>query len=237
MTRLIELGHGTHVGTKRSRNEDAYGVYWEQARVSESGRGPLFVVADGMGGHRAGDEASRIAVDQTWLYYEFPDERFEWIRTLENLVCLANENILNAGRENPAMHRMGCTLSALAMNQELSEGVIAHVGDSRVYRFRPSSGLEQMTKDHVRPEDPRILSRRLGRSEKIEVDLLEVHLEVGERWLLCSDGLTCDTTDEELLQVLQDVESPSEATQILVGLANRKGKDNVTVILVDIREK
>jgi len=237
MGRGLSIGHLTHVGSRRQRNEDAHAIYWEHPRVVETGRGPLFVVADGMGGHRAGHEASRMAVDQLWLYYEFPEERFHPLQTLDSLFKAANANILESGNRNEAYRRMGTTLSAFSLNAELTEGVIAHIGDSRVYRYQPGGGLIQVTTDHVRPDETHILSRRLGKNEEIEVELIEAPISVGDRWLLCSDGLTCDTTDEEIAELLQEVEDPQEVAMELVAYANREGRDNVTVVIVDVVER
>ena len=231
-------GH-TDVGRVRSRNEDAL--------LQRPLRG-LVVVADGMGGHAAGDVASRIAVDVV-------DDRTRELgddpgRALADAIHAAHQAILKAARADPELQGMGTTLTALRVDED--DGcVIAHVGDSRAYRWRGDS-LEQLTKDQtwvqeqvdagaISEERARthpfssILTGALGiEDQEVDVQVLEPECEPGDTLLLCSDGLIARLTDDDVLAVLRDhAEDLDAAVHALVDAANRAGgPDNITVALV-----
>lgn len=212
-------------------------------------RGHLFVVADGMGAHAAGELASRIAAEQIPMYYLRQSDG-DPAAALRDAVQQANVDIHQRGQQNPEFYNMGTTASTLAI---LPDGAfIAHVGDSRVYRLRQDR-LEQMTFDHslvwemqasgqVKPESQlcqaipkNVITRSLGPSPSVVVDLEgPFAVQKGDRFLLCSDGLTGHVEDSELGPLLASL-SPQLATRLLVDLANlRGGTDNITVIVVDI---
>ncbi len=212
-------------------------------------RGHLFVVADGMGAHAAGELASRIAAEQIPMYY-LRQSGGDPAAALRDAVQQANLDIYQRGQQNPEFYNMGTTASTLAI---LPDGaIIAHVGDSRVYRLRQNR-LEQMTFDHslvwemqasgqVKPESQlcqaipkNVITRSLGPSPSVVVDIEgPFALQKGDRFLLCSDGLTGHVEDAEIGPLLASL-SPQLATRMLVDLANlRGGTDNITVVVVDI---
>lgn len=239
----------SHVGMRRANNQDAFAVTVAKSAERLHKRGHLFVVADGMGAHAAGELASQIASERIPMHY-FGTSHADPESAVVEAVHVANEAIFDRGRSNPEFHNMGTTASTLAILP--GAAYIAHVGDSRVYRLRDQT-LHQMTFDHslvwemhesgqVHSDSPlgksiprNVITRSLGPTDEVLVDLegpLEVRL--GDRFLLCSDGLTGEVTDEEIGVLLHCVD-PDALVQVLVDLANlRGGADNTTVIVVEI---
>lgn len=226
----------TDVGRVRQGNEDSYLV-----------REPLFAVADGMGGHLAGDIASATAVD---LISERADESMPSnTAELASIVRGANTAIWEKAQNDPGLRGMGttCTL-ALVSDHEIH---IAHVGDSRAYLYRGDE-LSQVTEDHtlvsrmvregrLKPEEAErhpqrsIITRALGVDAEVEVDELTMPIEDGDRFLLCSDGLTSMIGVDDLHEVLSTQENPDVAAEELVARAlDAGGEDNVTVVLIDL---
>lgn len=230
-------GH-TDVGRVRTRNEDAL--------LQQPLRG-LAAVADGMGGHAGGDVASRIAVDV--LDDRTRDMGPDPGTTLTDAVRAAHEAILRAARADPELEGMGTTLTALWAQEE--QCIIAHVGDSRAYRWRDDA-LEQLTRDQTWVQEQvdagalsserarthpfsSILTGALGiEDQDLEVQLLEPGCEPGDTFLLCSDGLNARLTDSEILAILQaHTDDLDAAAHTLVDAANEAGgPDNITVALV-----
>lgn len=241
MSKLL-VGSATDVGLVRSNNQD-------QLLVAPG----LYAVADGMGGHAAGEVASATAVEALRAAFEASDQRSA--DALRNAARAANRAVWEQAQSHRAMHGMGTTLVALAVveRQDGTNGLaVAHIGDSRVYLLREGSFL-QLTVDHslvqelvddgqisqaqaaVHPQR-HVLTRALGVEPSAEVDLLAVEPRHGDRYLLCSDGLPREVPDDEIATVLLSFPDPSEAAKQLVGLANsRGGSDNVTVVVVDVR--
>jgi protein phosphatase len=220
-------------------------------------QGHLFVVADGMGGHAGGEEASALAVDslETFLL-----NTFQWFRHLKGregdqvlyefrqALGQADANILAEAAHRPELRGMGTTLTmAYSLNNEL---FIAHAGDSRCYLFRRDN-LHQLTQDHtivqemvrrgVLPADQaarhplrHVVTNVIGGNEAgVQVEMHKVHLEPRDLVLLCSDGLSEMVGDQEIAGLLQDCSDPADTCTRLVTAANeRGGKDNVTVIVV-----
>ncbi|MEX0792989.1 MAG: protein phosphatase 2C domain-containing protein [Pirellulaceae bacterium] len=238
------------VGMRRSNNQDHHGVsltsQWEEWRR----RGHLLIVADGMGAHAAGELASEMAVDNiTHLYRKYGAK--PPAVALTAAIEEANLIIHRRGQSNTAFHRMGTTCSSLLL---LPQGaVVGHVGDSRVYRLRGDQ-LEQLTFDHsmaweveaatggagLSPEacaaiPKNVITRSLGPNLKVEVDVEgPFPLEVGDTFLLCSDGASGPVHDDEFALILGALE-PDQAAQMIVDLANlRGGPDNITVIVAKI---
>ena len=230
-------GH-TDVGRVRSRNEDA--LFQQPLRG-------LAAVADGMGGHAAGDVASRIAVD-------ILDDRTRELgpdpaATLEDAVLAAHEAILKAARADPELQGMGTTLTALLVQDD--QGTIAHVGDSRAYRWR-DDGLEQLTRDQTWVQEQveagtlteerarnhpfsSILTGALGiEDEDVDVEVRQVGCQPGDVFVLCSDGLNAVLPDDRILAVLAEHgDDLDHAAHALVDAANDGGgPDNITVALV-----
>ncbi|MDP9067737.1 MAG: Stp1/IreP family PP2C-type Ser/Thr phosphatase [Actinomycetota bacterium] len=228
----------TDVGRVRQGNEDSY-------LVAE----PLFAVADGMGGHLGGEIASETAVDT--ITERARAEAPQDAAGLGALVRAANSAIWEKAQGDPNLHGMGttCTL-ALVRDGELH---LAHVGDSRAYLLRAGE-LSQLTDDHTlvsrmvregrlsaeeadRHPQRSIITRALGVDADVEVDEMSLGIEEGDRFLLCSDGLTSMIDFQEVHNVLGREHDPQSAVDRLVELANEAGgEDNVTVVVIDIAD-
>jgi PPM family protein phosphatase len=232
----LSIGATTDVGQVREGNEDSY-------LVSE----PLFVVADGMGGHIAGDVASSTAVDI--ISNRADSASSEDPQTLADLVRSANTAILDKAEEDPALRGMGttCTLALL----DRGKAFLAHIGDSRAYLLRDGR-LEQVTEDHtlvarmvkegrIRPEDAdhhpqrSIITRALGVEPNIDVDLISLDLRDGDRLMLCSDGLSSMIGSDSIQEGLVENADSQSASDDLVRRANEAGgEDNITVVVIDV---
>lgn len=229
----------SHVGLVRSGNEDSFAPDNDGA-----GEGPVVIaVADGMGGHTAGEVASRLAIEAATA------EGFEPALDPVARVESANAAVSDAVAADPQLAGMGTTLTLGVFHADGSLR-IAHVGDSRAYLLR-GGNLRQITVDHtlvaelvaggiLTPEQARTHPRRhmvtqsIGMPE-VRIDTIEEHLEPGDRVLLCSDGLTIMVEDAAVARILGDAASPSEAAWNLVTAANAAGgHDNTTVAVVDV---
>jgi protein phosphatase len=230
----------------RSENQDAFGCFPEQLVNGQGDR--LFIVADGMGGHAGGREASRIAVKEVpGAFFDgggrSPQDR------LRSAFNLANERIYDKAHSEEGYERMGTTCTALAVTE--GQICIAHVGDTRAYRIA-NDVIEQLTHDHTLVEEMRregvitadearvhprrnTLTRALGVEPSLEVDVYDVGaMSSNDRFVLCSDGLASVAGDEMKQIVLGS--DPQEATEKLVALANeRGGHDNVTVVVIHVK--
>jgi PPM family protein phosphatase len=242
------------VGRSRTHNEDCFEIDAEHR---------LFLVADGMGGHRYGEVASRVAVqairefvaateesDQTWPFVL--DTRLRrHSNLLKNAVRVAHDKVLSAIRKDRRLYGMGTTVVGFYLDADVA--AVAHVGDSRAYRLRDGR-LELLTQDHtwvneqvvagyLSEEQARshplknVVTRALGGEREVQVDVQEVHVEPGDLYLLCSDGLTTMLGDEEIAREAAAGGSPREVCERLVGRANlRGGHDNVTVVALAVAE-
>lgn len=233
----------TDNGLRRPENEDAYLVDVEKG---------LFCVADGMGGHAAGEVASRMAVDVLAREMARPDAGALDAR-LRGAVVAANRAVLEAAERDPALAGMGTTLTALALALDDGGFTIAHVGDSRAYLLRHGE-LRQLTTDHtwvqqqvdaglLSPRDARrhplssMLTRAVGIAADPEVDIIRGDLEPGDLLLLCSDGLTGMVEDDELAYILARDLPLDDAARELADAANRNGgADNITAVLIRATE-
>jgi PPM family protein phosphatase len=232
------------VGLRRANNQDSFVVVVSPEEIDWLRRGDLFMVADGMGAHAAGELASKMATDFVSLtYFKAPDE--SPVEAIQKAFQDANERVFARGQSNADFRGMGTTSSALVL---LPEGaVVAHVGDSRVYRLR-NNQLDQLSFDHslvwemqatgkmreseIQLTVPKnIITRSLGPYPQVQVDLEgPFAVDAGDAFLLCSDGLSGQVEDDEIGCILGAL-PPSEAIQTLVDLANlRGGPDNITVI-------
>ncbi|MEX0824544.1 MAG: protein phosphatase 2C domain-containing protein [Pirellulaceae bacterium] len=244
----IDFALLSDVGMRRANNQDAVAAIPADSRARFERRGHLFIVADGMGAHAAGELASRMAVEQIPQHY-FQASTLAAPEALRRAVQQANAEVYARGRSNPEFHNMGTTVCALAL---LAEGaVVAHVGDSRVYRLRGEK-LEQLTFDHslvwemeasgqVSPNSAlgrsipkNVITRSLGPNSEVMVDLEGPWpIRKGDRYLLCSDGLSGEVDDSEMGMLLGCL-PPEKAVRVLVDLANlRGGPDNSTVLIVE----
>jgi serine/threonine protein phosphatase PrpC len=230
--RVVEKAALSDVGRARQGNEDSY-----------LERSPLFAVADGMGGARAGEVASGIAVatfDDEPQPQASPEER------LAAVARAANERIYTLAQEDASHAGMGTTFTAVLVTG--NEIAIGHVGDSRLYRWRDGE-LERLTDDHslveefvrqgkLTPEEAEvhpqrsIITRALGPEPQVEVDTLTYPAKAGDVYLACSDGLTGMISEADVAEILRDTVSLDEAAQALIDAANRNGgRDNITVVL------
>jgi serine/threonine protein phosphatase PrpC len=240
VTKLV-VGSATDVGLVRSNNQD-------QLLVSPG----LYAVADGMGGHAAGEVASSTAITALAAAFEATDQHTA--SSLESAAKAANRAVWEQARTNRAMFGMGTTLVALAVVERVdgTNGLTAaHIGDSRLYVYRDGE-LRQVTVDHslvqelvddgqiseaqaaVHPQR-HVLTRALGVEPAIEVDIVELTPRHGDRYLLCSDGLPREVSDDQIAAVLSRFSNPVEAANELVAVANlRGGNDNITVVVIDV---
>lgn len=225
----------THTGLVRANNEDA--VY--PANSGSSTGDSLFIVADGMGGHVAGEVASRIAVETAADIVGNPGRR----------VIGANHALLLEVASNPDLAGMGTTMTVLEIGQD-EVARIAHVGDSRAYLLRDGE-LRQLTIDHtvaaeyvaagqLSPEEAQnhpqrnMITRALGLTQNLMVDEIEEPLVPGDRFLLCSDGVNSMLNDQEIADQLA-AHTAEEAAWGLVEAANAAGgHDNISVVVIDV---
>ncbi|MDQ3914556.1 MAG: Stp1/IreP family PP2C-type Ser/Thr phosphatase [Actinomycetota bacterium] len=232
----VTVGAQTDVGRVRQGNEDSYLL-----------EPPIYAVADGMGGHIAGDVASATAVDV--IAAGARDAQSLDGSALADLVTRANEAIWEKARSDPALHGMGTTCTLLMIDGDTA--YLAHVGDSRAYLLRGDS-LTQLTEDHTLVErmvregrlsaeeaanhpQRSVITRALGVDQHVQVDMLREQLSRGDRILLASDGLTSMVEADEIAGVLAAEDDPQAAADRLVEMANAAGgEDNVTVLVVDV---
>lgn len=247
--RCMQCAAISDVGMRRSNNQDSYAVALASDENAWRERGHIFMVADGMGAHAAGELASKLAVDNIpHLYRKYRDQSAP--EALQKAVLETNAKVYRHGADNQEFHNMGTTCSVLTL---LPQGaVLAHIGDSRIYRQR-GNRFEQLTFDHSLvwemraagqlPENSElshmvpknVITRSLGPNAAVKVDIEgPFPVEVGDTFLLCSDGLTGPVRDEEIGPLMATL-SPQEVARVLIDLANlRGGPDNITVIVVRV---
>jgi PPM family protein phosphatase len=232
----VVVGARSDVGRVREINEDSY-------LMDE----PIFVIADGMGGHIAGDVASSTAVDVIADITKTADARDP--NSLGSIVRRANEAIWKKAQADPSLRGMGTTCTLLMVQDATAH--LAHVGDSRAYLLRDGE-LSQLTEDHTlvgrMVQDGRltleeaqhhphrnVITRALGIDSDVQVDVLTFDLIPGDRLLLCSDGLSSMIDAEAIRQTLVHERDPQRAADALVDLANSAGgEDNITVVVLDL---
>jgi protein phosphatase len=235
----LRWGSASDVGRFRTANEDSF---WASDGV--------FAIADGMGGHAAGEVASALAISEVSqladLSIRHPDDILE-------LIGRANEKIVDAGSRRRDRFGMATTLTGICFvsEDESDQWAVFNVGDSRVYRFADGS-LSQLTSDHsevqemvaagkILPEQassyPRrnVVTRWLGSETSPLADVFVFPWVPGERFLVCSDGLTNELQEGQIAEVLHDLTDPPAAAEELIRRANDAGgHDNTTVIVVDV---
>jgi PPM family protein phosphatase len=253
MTATIDAFGLTDVGRKRKHNEDAYAL-----DVTEG----LFIVADGMGGHAAGEVAAKITVETigefiaatrqkeeaTWPFRYDHQLQFNSNR-LAIAIEKANERVMAAVAAQPWLKGMGTTVVAGLLNEKTLS--LAHVGDSRAYMFREGE-LTRLTDDHswvheqvaagiLTEEDAKshplknVVTRALGGGPSVSADLQELSFQPGDEFIFCSDGLTTMLSDEEIQASIEKERDPQSLCRTLVDSANeRGGVDNITVVVVRI---
>mgnify|MGYP001796430276 FL=1 len=239
------------VGLQREHNEDSFCILPEHR---------LFIVADGMGGHRAGDVASKMAThaiasffqatsseDATWPFSFDPHLSVDENRLITG-IKLANRKIFEASIKHREVHGMGTTVVGALFSKEKDKLYVAHVGDSRAYRVRDGE-ITQLTRDHsllndyllVMPDmteeqkeelPKNVITRALGMQDSVAVDMVPDEPQAGDVYVLCSDGLSGMVTDPQILEIIADAGTDMEnAAERLVAAANQHGgEDNITVV-------
>jgi len=229
----------TDTGCVRSANQDSYYIDPE---------GRYFIVADGMGGHAGGEVASQIAVDSIqeclnalWDHETTPQQ------LMQNAIDKANQAIVNDQMGNPVRSDMGTTIVILMFRDE--QPWYCHIGDSRLYRLHGAK-IDQISDDHtwiaraiqtgvVNPDEAKthpwrhMLLQCLGREDLKPITAREIQWQSGDRFLICSDGLTEELSDDRIAHQLKSIRNGQQAAQSLIESAKlRGGRDNITVILV-----
>jgi len=230
----VRVGSASDIGQVREGNEDSFLVL-----------APLYVVADGMGGHRGGEVASSLALETVQRLFEARQG------TLAEQVVEANRAVFERSQQDRSVAGMGTTLTAALVDGDRVH--LAHVGDSRAYLLRGGE-LSMLTEDHTlvhrmvvegeiteaeaetHPHRS-ILTRALGVDPAVQVDEADVQVVQGDRILLCSDGLTGMVPDGQIREILWTTPDPQEAVDTLVRVANRAGGiDNITAVILDFDE-
>src|SRR4051794_788243 len=235
----LAYGFATDVGVVRANNEDTLLV-----------EDNLFAVADGMGGHAAGEVASLAAVEALRAAF---GQQPHTVGGLIEAVRIANSAVWDRAAEDTSLRGMGTTVTVVALVQEDGEDhvAIANVGDSRAYLFRDGE-LGMLTDDHsvaeqlvregrLTPEEAavhpqrHVLTRVLGMGPEVDVDCYPILPYRGDRFLLCSDGLINEVSESQIASVLRRLADPAEAARELVAMAKESGgHDNITVVVVDV---
>ena len=242
----VESFGATDIGLVRLNNEDVW------ARMPDE---QCFILADGMGGHKAGEIAASEAVlhlcklvkeEHTTTKGHTPQE---WVELLDEGVREANQHIYNLASTNPEMEGMGTTLClALIANHSL---IAVHVGDSRIYRLRKGR-LTQLTKDHSLRDEliakgeldeslassfpyKNIITRAIGTQKTVVPEIQILAIELGDLYFLCTDGLTDSLLDAQIVDIIESSETLQESTESLI-LESKKqgGNDNITIVMVRI---
>lgn len=246
----VQYASQTDIGLRRKNNEDAFAAQVCSDETEWRGRGHLFLVADGMGGHAVGELASKIAAEtipHTFFKLPLADPAV----LLRQAITAANDAIHRRGSENRDFQRMGTTCTSIALTPR---GLfVGHVGDSRVYRIRRDR-IDQLSFDHslvweLQRKHPKaaaqlnlaehknVITRSLGPEATVEVDIEGPYpVFPGDTYVLCTDGLSGQVSDEEIGSIAREL-SPAQACRLLVHLANlRGGGDNCTVQVVRVGE-
>lgn len=245
---ILEHASATHPGLVRATNEDAVGHVLPERPDLLRRRGAVFAVADGVGGHAAGEVASATAIRDVLAAYYSPSAPHAVEAALTGAIQAANAHIhAMAAGDDAGLAGMQTTVSVLVLADRHS--FVGHAGDTRVYRLRGAT-LSQLTADHseaaelvrlrlVAPDQaashPRrsVLTRTLGATARLRPDFARAPLEDGDTFLLCSDGLWGEVVDDELAAVMAD--PPDAGCERLVAMAcDRGGGDNVTVAIIRV---
>lgn len=239
----------TDVGCRREVNEDAGRYIKPSDPELLSTKGVLVIVADGMGGHAAGEVASRMAADV--ISRSYYDDKADVPIALKRAFERANRAIYEQSRKEESLKGMGTTCTALVLQD--SSAFSAHIGDSRLYLVR-NGEIYQQTEDHSavmqmvkrgllrveearRHPDKNVILRAMGRHPEVEVAMWDEPLSVreGDQFLLCSDGLHDLVTDEEMKQTMMEHDPPAACERLIALAKQRGGHDNITVGIVQVR--
>ncbi len=249
--KAITFGSYSHVGMVRENNQDFFGKFPYDNLDLSTAKGQLFIVADGMGGHNAGRDASELAVNiLTYYYFSIPKDNIA--EALKQAFQGTNEHIYHYSKNSPEHEGMGTTCVALVLKD--NHAYIGNMGDSRIYRITKRK-IMQLTQDHskvaemvrrgiltkeeakVHPERS-LLYRALGTKPVAEVDIINnIDLKNDEYFLMCTDGLYNHVSEKEI-QRLVLANEPESGCKALVNLANeRGGQDNITLQIIHVTEE
>lgn len=243
----MKVGAFTAIGKVRQINEDSFYI----PRDIDNDI-PLFIVADGMGGHNAGEIASSKAIELVVEYInknfiDYKKKEDSLTKLLSEAILRANHNIYKKSISNSNMTGMGTTLTAVLIDN--NKVYIAHVGDSRAYTVKKNH-IYQLTKDHsyveqlinngkitreeaINHPQKNIITRAIGVEGIVEIDISVRHFEKNDKFILCTDGLTNLVSDEQILKIIQGNKSCQSTAEKLVNMADDLGgKDNITVIVI-----
>ena len=233
----------TDVGIKRTMNQDS--LFCSDSPVGSFRN--LFIVADGMGGHKAGDRASRLCIENMVAQVRESASKTP-VTIFEEAITYANRAVYESAKEDIEFEGMGTTMVACTLQEDTL--YVANIGDSRLYLLRDE--LQQITTDHSLVEEmvkignitesearvhpqKNIITRALGIDEMVQADYFELQVREGDVILLCSDGLTNMVEDEEIEYIIHHAGSLEEAGDQLIDQANYNGgSDNITAVLVQI---
>ena len=239
----MKVFSATDIGQKRHMNQDF--IFTSEEPVGNLPN--LFVVADGMGGHNAGDFASRYGVS-VLVESVRRDKNFNPVKVMRNAIEAANREVFSQSRNDPSMAGMGTTMVVCTVVGGYA--YIANVGDSRLY-LAGSESMTQITQDHsliaemvrlgeLTPEEGRnhpdknIITRAVGTNEDVKIDFFDVKLDTGDQILMCSDGLSNMVEDQRIFEILKGEDTEADKAQVLVDEANANGgRDNIAVIVVE----
>lgn len=241
------IGYGdTHIGQRRSINQDY--IFYSDTPIGNLPN--LYIVADGMGGHKAGDKASSYAV-HSFVEKIRNGEKEQPLLLMKEAIEAVNEELYALAASRPEYEGMGTTFVAASVLEE--ELCVMNIGDSRLYVLQKE--LKQITYDHSLVEElvrsgqltkeearnhPRknVITRALGVEPKVNADFFEVEMEEVDMILLCSDGLTNMVTEETIEYVLRNANDMEKAAEVLIGLANDNGGlDNISVVMAKKEER
>lgn len=231
----------TDTGITRDMNQD----YYFSSDTPVGNLPNLYIVADGMGGHKAGDYASRYTIERI-VASVMRSGLQEPVAILKGAIRKANELLVDESKEDEAKRGMGTTVVIATIMED--KMIVANVGDSRLYVV--GSSMRQVTRDHslvnemvrlgeinvaearIHP-DKNIITRAIGASTTVEADFFEVDIEKNSQILMCTDGLTNMVRDEEIFRIMNGDETLEEKAEILVRTANANGgRDNITVMII-----
>ncbi len=244
----VKMGAKTDLGRVRDNNEDKFDFFEPEDPAIMAAKGSFYAVADGMGGHSAGQIACELAL-KTVLSNYYADPSSDKDACLRRAVVEANSLIYDTAQAIPDRQGMGTTLTAAVLCEDRL--LIAQVGDSRAYLLR-GGRITQVTDDHSWVAEQvrlgtmtlaeaqvspfrNIITRSVGTAAAVEPDLFTQEVQPGDTFVLCSDGLTGHVEPEEI-QAIAESQSPSAAAMALIDLANeRGGRDNITALVLSIR--
>lgn len=234
------VGLLTDIGNVRKVNEDYLGYHEDMEKK-------IYVVADGMGGHNAGEIASKLAVDTVIEYINSICCMENLEKVLEEAIEFSNKRIYEFSKTNPSLNGMGTTVTACLIKDSVMAA--ANVGDSRCY-IANEQGMHQVTKDHslvqqlvdngtitaeeaaIHP-NKNIITRALGTAPKVDIDTFLLDLKDINKVILCTDGLSNSLTDEEMFEIIVNNNNTSACEKLVEISKQRGGRDNITVIIFE----